>query len=135
MEWLIPPLCLCALFVPTLVGVGITFLTERHIGRWAYVLGWLLPVIILVIFYGAYDIALRVTPCFPADSLACGQPLAGAFLFFVGLVCITVIANALAQIAVYLYLNSQRPPQYVEESLEYQEEYVYGEQEAPTGYQ
>jgi hypothetical protein len=131
-EYLISLLCLCTIFVPVLLGVGLTLLAERQIGRWAYLLGGLLPVIVLFILYGAYDVALRVTGCEPADSLACGQPLAAAFLFSVGFLCVTIIASALAQAAVFFFLNGRRQAQmqgYMDTGEEYgQEGMQVGEQ-------
>lgn len=108
MEWVIALLCLWALFGPSLIGIGITLMAERQIGRWAYALGWLLPVIVLATCYGGYDAVLRVIPCEPAQSLACGEPVASAFLLLVGMICITMIANALAQGAVFMFLRSRR---------------------------
>jgi hypothetical protein len=116
MEWLIALLCLCTIFVPPLIGVGIALIAQRYIGRWAYALGWLLPTLVIITAYAAYDAALRVIPCTaPEDSLACGNPVANAFLLFVGMLCVIALANACAQGAVYLFRNGQRlkqmPPQ------------------------
>lgn len=108
MEWVIAVLCLWALFGPSLIGIGITLMAERQIGRWAYALGWLLPVIVLATCYGGYDALLRLISCEPAQSLACGEPIASAFLLLVGMICITMIANALAQGAVFMFLRARR---------------------------
>ena len=40
-----PLLGLCALLVPTALGVSVTLLLKRFIGGWAYVVGWLFPLI------------------------------------------------------------------------------------------
>lgn len=142
MEWLIALLCLCSIFSPSLLGVGITLLAERQIGRWAYALGWLLPVIVLATCYGGYDAALRLIPCEPAQSLACGEPLASAFLLLVGMICITMIANALAQGAVYLFLTGRRqarqqaysPYEGTEAGYNPQAAADYGSMESPAMY-
>lgn len=122
MEWLISLLCLCTLFVPPLLGLGIAFVAQRRIGRWAFVLGWLFPFIFITLFYVIYDAALRVFPCEPNDRLACGNPIADAFLLFVGIVCSIAIANALAQVALYLFLNARRTRQLANEYGEIENE-------------
>ncbi len=108
MESYLSLLCLCAFFVPTAVGVGITLLLEKYLGVWSYLVGWALPVILLVGLYAVYDVYMRATPCEPAESLACGEPLAYALLLFIALLCLTVFANAFAQGAVYFYLRARR---------------------------
>lgn len=112
MESYLSLLCLCAFLVPTAIGVGITLALEKYLGIWSYLVGWALPVILLVGLYAVYDVYMRATPCEPADSLACGEPLAYAFLLFIALMCLTVFANAFAQGAVYLFLRARRqaPP-------------------------
>lgn len=141
-------LCLCALFVPTAIGVGITLLLVRSAGIWAYVVGWLVPVLALIGVYAAFDIYTRATPCEPAGSLACGEPLAYALVLFLGVFCLTALANALAQGAVFVYLrahpNAFAPQGQMayggepyQESFGWQEQYsqeeVYGQQ--PYGQQ
>ena len=101
-------LCTCLIFFTPLTGVGITLLTEKWLGLWAYALGWAVPVVLVGGAYGVYDLALRVIPCAPADKLACGEPLPYAFAFLVSWLCIIMIANFLAQVAVYLFLYVRR---------------------------
>ena len=108
MEIFVSLLCVCIVFAPTLLGVGITLLTENRLGLWAYLLGWAAPVIVVGGIYALYDVALRLTPCEPADGLACGEPLASAFVFLVTWLCVILIANFFAQVAVYLFLYTRR---------------------------
>lgn len=108
LEIFVALLCLCLVFLTPLVGVAITLLTEKWLGLWAYALGWAVPVILVGGAYALYDITLRVAPCEPADGLACGEPLAAAFVFLVAWLCVILIANFLAQLAVYLYLYSSQ---------------------------
>lgn len=108
LEIFVALLCLCLVFLTPFFGVAITLLTENWLGLWAYALGWAVPVLVVSGAYVLYDIALRVAPCEPADGLACGEPLAAAFVFLVAWLCVILIANFLAQLAVYLYLYSSR---------------------------
>ncbi|MBI4673315.1 MAG: hypothetical protein HY741_16820 [Chloroflexi bacterium] len=110
MDLFLSLLCFGAFFVPTFIGVGVTLLVEKYLGVWAYLVGWALPVILLIGLYAVYDVYLRATPCEPAASLACGEPLAYAFVLFIALLCLTVFANALAQGAVYFFLRARRQP-------------------------
>jgi hypothetical protein len=101
-------LCLGLVFLTPFLGVAITLLTEKWLGLWAYALGWAVPVILVSGVYALYDIALRLAPCEPADRLACGEPLASAFVFLVTWLCVILIANFFAQVAVYLFLYTRR---------------------------
>ncbi|GIL16249.1 MAG: hypothetical protein BroJett039_14220 [Chloroflexota bacterium] len=108
MEIIISLFCLCLVFAPPLCGVGFALLLEKRFGLWAYLGGWALSVFATGGAYILYDIALRLTPCEPADKLACGEPLASAFVFLVGWLCVILIANFLAQLALYLFLRARR---------------------------
>lgn len=130
MNALITALCLCGLFVPTAIGVGISMLLVRWVGNWAYVLGWLVPVLALIGLYAIYGVWIRITPCEPAGSLACGEPLAYALILFLGVLCLTALGNALAQGAVFFYLRAQPPPQAYPE-----EEYAPEAYEGLEGYE
>ena len=105
---LFPLVCLCVLFMPTVFGVAITLIFERWLGVVAYVLGWLVPIIALITLYILYDIWIRATPCEPTGSLACGEPLAYALILFVAVLCLTALANALAQVAAFFFLQGRR---------------------------
>lgn len=101
-------LCVCLIFTPPLLGAGITLLTEKWLGLWAYAVGWATPVILVSGAYALYDVALRLMACEPADGLACGEPLASAFVFSVAWLCVILLANFFAQVAVYLFLYTRR---------------------------
>lgn len=108
MDSLISFLCLCSFFVPTAFGVGITLLLERSIGVWAYLVGWLLPLILLIGLYVAYALWMRATPCEPAGSLGCGEAAAYTLILFIGIFALTAIVNAIAQAAMFLVLRARR---------------------------
>lgn len=115
MDALLTLLCIVSLLVPAALGVGITFLLERFLGRWAYVAGGLLPVIVFTGLYTLYHIWIRATPCEPVGSLACGEPLSIAFFLFVAILIVVMLANALAQGALYLFLHPRETPPPLEE--------------------
>ncbi len=108
MEIIISFVCLCLIFAPPLLGVGIALLLESRFGLWAHLVGWTMATLVTGGAYVAYDIALRLTPCAPADQLACGEPVASAFVFLVGWLCVILSANFLAQLALYLFLRARR---------------------------
>lgn len=110
MEILLAFLCCGSLLMTTAFGVGVTFVLERFLGIWAYVVGAILPVILFTALYTTYHIYVRSTPCEPAGSLACGQPFISAFFLFVGVAFFLLIANILAQTSLYLFLFGRRQP-------------------------
>lgn len=122
LEIFVACLCVGLVFATPLIGVGITLLTEKWLGLWAYALGWAVPVILVSGAYALYDIALRLTPCEPADGLSCGEPLASAFVFMVTWLCVILIANFLAQLAVYLFLYARREAQGLQQAQLAEEE-------------
>jgi len=105
---LISFLCLCSFFVPTVFGVGITLFWERSTGGWAYLIGWFLPLILLLGLYVADILWMRATPCEPAASLACGESAAYTLILFIGIFALTAIVNAIAQGAMFLVLRTRR---------------------------
>ena len=111
MDALISFLCLGAALVPTAFGVGMTLLLKRFIGVWAHVVGWLLPMIVLFGLYVAFALWRRATPCEPVGSLACGESVAYTLVMFVGVLGLTAIANAIAQVAMFLFLRARRRAQ------------------------
>ncbi len=117
MNLVVTLLCALALFVPAVVGVGVTFVAERFLERWAFALGWFVPMLAFVLLYALYHIFIRALPCEPAGSLACGQPPLAAFLLFLGVFIFTALANASAQLALYFFkyppgapAESEQPP-------------------------
>jgi hypothetical protein len=105
MDALFSLVCIISLVVPAIVGVGIAFVLERYLGRWAYVAGGLLPVIVFAGLYTLYHIWIRATPCEPVGSLVCGEPLSIALFLFLVILLVVILANALAQGALYLFLQ------------------------------
>lgn len=108
LEIFVALLCLCLVFFTPFIGIAVTLLTEKWLGLWAFVFGWAVPVMLVFGIYALYDIALRVTPCTPGDSLACGEPVASAFVFLVTWMCVILIANFFVQVALYLFLYVRR---------------------------
>ncbi len=108
LEILIACLCTCLVFVTPLLGIGITLFTEKWLGLFAYVIGGAVPILLVGGAYALYDVSLRVMPCTPADRLACGEPLPYAFAFLVSWLCVIILANVLAQAALYFYLYVRR---------------------------
>ena len=102
-----PVLGLCALLVPTALGVGVTLLLKRFIGGWAYVVGWFFPLIALFGLYMAFVLRMRATPCEPAGSLACGELVAYALMLLVGVLGLTVVVNTIAHVAMFLFLRAR----------------------------
>lgn len=102
MNTLISVLCLAGLLLPTALGVGITVLLRRAIGGWAHLVGWILPVILLIGLYAAIDLWTRATPCEPPGTLRCGEPAGYALILFVAILALTVVANTIAQAAMFL---------------------------------
>ncbi len=102
-------LCLGALLVPTLFGVGLTLVLKRFIGGWAYGVGWLLPLMGIVGLYAAYLARMRAIPCEPAGSLACGEAVGYALVLFVALLGLTAIVNTIAQVVIFLFSRARRP--------------------------
>ncbi len=99
---------LCAVLVPTALGVGVTLLLKRFIGGWAYMVGWLLPLIALFALYLAYALWMRATPCEPAGSLACGELVAYVLIIFVSVLGLTAVVNTIAQVAMFLFSRARR---------------------------
>ncbi len=67
--------------------------------------------IVLFGLYVAFDLWTRATPCEPAGSLACGESAAYALIIFAGVLGLTAIANAIAQVAMFLFLRARRRAQ------------------------
>ena len=97
-----------AVLVPTALGIGVTLLLKRFIGVWAYVVGWLFPLIVLFGLYMAFALRMRATPCEPVGSLACGELVAYTLIVFVGVLSLAAVANAIAQVAMFLFLRARR---------------------------
>ncbi len=97
-----------ACLVPTALGIGVTLLLKRSIGVWAYVVGWLFPLIVLLGLYMAFALRMRAMPCEPAGSLACGEFVAYTLILFVGVLGLTAVVNAIAQLAMFLFLRARR---------------------------
>ncbi len=108
MDSLISFLCLCSFFVPTAFGLGLTLLLERFFGVRAYLIGWLLPLILLVGLYVAEVLWTWATPCEPVGSLECGEPAAYALILFIGILSLTAIVNAIAQATLFWFLRARR---------------------------
>ena len=98
MDSLISFLCLCSFFVPSVFGVGLSLLFERSFGVRAYLIGWLLPLILLVGLYVADLLWTWATLCEPAGSLECGEPAAYALILFVGTFFLTASVNTVAKL-------------------------------------
>jgi hypothetical protein len=105
-------LCCFTLLISAAIGAAISFFGERYAGRWAYVIGWFVPVAILGLAYILYFAYVRATPCQPVGSLSCGEPLIAAFGLFTGVLCLTALGNAVAQLAVYMYHRQGRVEPY-----------------------
>lgn len=102
--------CVIALVVPTLLGVGISLFLERFLGRRAYIVGAVLPLMMIAGFYAAYHILVRATACQPEGSLICEEPFATAFFLFLAVFLLALLANTAAQFAVYLALHPPSSP-------------------------
>ncbi len=102
--------CLCALIVPVLLGLAISYIFERYIGGWAFVAGTIIPVILVATLYTVNFIWTRAMGCEPVGSLACGEPFVTAFILFLGVMLFVTLANAAAQFAFYVFLNNLRNP-------------------------
>jgi hypothetical protein len=102
--------CLCAVFVPVILGLGLSYIFERYIGGWAFVVGTLASLILFAGLYTVNFIWTKATGCEPADSLACGEPFIGAFALFFGVILFVALATAAAQFAFYVFLNNLRNP-------------------------
>jgi hypothetical protein len=100
--------CACLVFLTPLTGAAISLCTEKWLGLWAYAIGWAVPVMLVGGAYALYDVYLRVTPCAPRDSLACGEPLPYAFAFVITWLGVIGVANFLAQVAVYVFAYGRR---------------------------
>jgi hypothetical protein len=107
MDSLISFLCLCSFFVPTLFGVAVALLLKRSLKGWAYLVGWLAPLLLLFGLFAIYVLWIWATPCEPVGSLECGEPVAYAFILFAGVFALTAIANAIAQGVMFLFFPGQ----------------------------
>jgi hypothetical protein len=86
-----------------LLGACIPLLLERRIGKRAYLFGWLVPVLGMIVLTIGYFFWARTIPC---------PPLAvcdGSFYMFIALIILiifAVIAGVFAQAGAYLVLRA-----------------------------
>lgn len=104
-------LCLCSLFVPTAIGVGLTLILHPRLGGWAYLVGYGLPPVGLVALYALYLAMVRATPCEPAGSLACGETTGYALVIFLAGMAPTIVVGAIAQLVLFFILRARRRAQ------------------------
>lgn len=101
-------LCLFSLFVPAAIGAGLALALHRRMGGWAYLVGYVVPLVGLVALYALYIAMVRANPCEPAGSLACGETTGYALVIFLVFMAITIIAGAFAQLTVFLVFRVRR---------------------------
>ncbi len=104
-------LCIVSLFVPTAIGVVLALALHSRLRGWAYVIGYVLPLVGVVALY-ALDFAIySATPCEPADSLACGETAGYALVIFLAFMATTIVLGAVAQLVVLVILRARRRAQ------------------------
>lgn len=113
-------LCCFALWLPMLLGLGISYYAERFLGRRAYLVGWLVPIILFITFYGLYHLWLRLLSCTPVERLICGEPFLNLFLLFACVLGVVMLANGAAQFALYLFVHRRDAPPTLEAEQESQ---------------
>lgn len=110
MDVLLALFCCVALVVGMGAGVGVTFYAEKFFGRRAYLVGWLVPILLFGAFYAIYHLWLRLLSCTPDTRLICGEPVQNLFLLFGIVLCVIMLANAAAQISLYLFRHPPAAP-------------------------
>ncbi len=98
-------LCLCSLFVPTALGAALGLVLHPRLRGWAYLVGYLLPLVGLVALYALYLAMVRANPCEPAGSLACGETTGYALVIFLVFMAVTIVLGAVAQLVVFAILR------------------------------
>ncbi len=101
-------LCLFSLFVPAAIGVALALVLHPRLKGWAYLIGYVLPLVGLVALYALYLASLRANPCEPAGSLGCGEATGYALMIFFAFMAITIVLGAVAQLVVFFVLRARR---------------------------
>lgn len=76
-------------------------------GKWGYLLGWSVPLVLLVGLYVLYNVGMRATPCLPPDSLACGENVGYALVLFLAMFAVTFVLGVLAQVILWFVLRQR----------------------------
>ncbi len=101
-------LCLFSLFVPAAIGVALALVLHPRLRGWAYLVGYVLPLVGLVALYALYLAMVRANPCEPAGSLGCGEATGYALVIFLVFMAITIVLGAVAQFVVFIILRTRR---------------------------
>lgn len=76
-------------------------------GKWGYLLGWSVPLVLLVGLYILYNVGMRATPCSPPDSLACGENVGYALVLFPAMFAVTFVVGIIPQLILWFVLRQR----------------------------